>query len=666
MLDTLHDWIVFRQDGIVRLAGLVSLALVGYMALVFGRFLVYWAGSRHAFRSNRPAEPGDPAAFEWHLAVPCRDEEAAVVQTLDGLRHSAPGAHLWVIDDDSEDATRALVLTAADRDDRLHLVQRRRPHARIGKGAALNAAYREISARLPEGTDRSRVVIGVVDADGRLDPGTLAQVCNGKAPGRPDTGAVQIGVRMRNADDERPLPGRGRFANARARALVRMQDVEFQANNAGMQLLRRGTGSVGLGGNGQFLRLSALDSLTAEEGRAGRPWPERALLEDYESGLELRLAGWRLTHITEAGVPGGAGLAPALPHPAHPVGPGRHAVPALHRAGAALAALPPGRQGPPRPELLTGVGGRPRAGQIAQSLGQLDAAFAEDRPAAVVVQGDTNATLAGALAAGARGIPLVHVEAGLRSFDRAVPEEHNRVMVDHVADLLCAATTGNAANLRAESLDEERIALTGNTVVEVVRRRLPDGDARAALLAAHGVAPDGYVLATVHRPENTNTAGALRAVLTELDRIARARTPVLFPMHPHTRAAVERFALDGLLARIAATGPVGYAEFLGLARHAALLVSDSGGVQEECTVLGRPLLVVRRSTERPEAVDAGFAALVPPGPGLGDLAADWLADSPERLARLAATPSPYGDGLASARIAALTARLSEQPVPAAA
>ncbi|MFJ1701862.1 UDP-N-acetylglucosamine 2-epimerase [Kitasatospora sp. NPDC088346] len=103
-----------------------------------------------------------------------------------------------------------------------------------------------------------------------------------------------------------------------------------------------------------------------------------------------------------------------------------------------------------------------------------------------------------------------------------------------------------------------------------------------------------------------------------------------------------------------------YAEFLGLARHAALLVSDSGGVQEECTVLGRPLLVVRRSTERPEAVDAGFAALVAPGPELGRLAGEWLADTPERLARLAATPSPYGDGLASQRIARLTARLAEQ------
>ena len=313
--------------------------------------------------------------------------------------------------------------------------------------------------------------------------------------------------------------------------------------------------------------------------------------------------------------------------------------------------------GLPEPELLTGVGGRPRAGQIAQSLGQLDTAFAGDRPVAVVVQGDTNATLAGALAANARDIPLVHVEAGLRSFDRAMPEEHNRVMVDHVADLLCAATDANVANLRAEALDEERIAVTGNTVVEVVRRQLPDAAARAGLLAGYGLDADSYVLATVHRPENTDTAEALGAVLGELDRIARTGTPVLFPMHPRTRAAVERHGLRPLLARLTVTEPVGYAEFLGLARHAALLISDSGGVQEECTVLGRPLLVVRRSTERPEAVDAGFAALVRPGPELGELADVWLSDTPDRLARLAATPSPYGDGLASERIARLITEL---------
>ncbi|GAA1179446.1 UDP-N-acetylglucosamine 2-epimerase (non-hydrolyzing) [Kitasatospora gansuensis] len=313
----------------------------------------------------------------------------------------------------------------------------------------------------------------------------------------------------------------------------------------------------------------------------------------------------------------------------------------------------------PEPELLSGVGGRPRAGQIAASLEQLDAAFTAERPGAVVVQGDTNATLAGALAANAHGIPLVHVEAGLRSHDRAMPEEHNRVMVDHIADLLCAATEENAANLRTEALDERAIAVTGNTVVEVVLRQLPDAAARAALLARYGLRADGYVLATVHRPENTDTAEALGAVLGELDALAAAGTAVLFPIHPRTRAAVERRGLQRLLERLTVTEPVGYGDFLGLARHAALLVSDSGGVQEECTVLGRPLLVVRRSTERPESVAAGFAALVRPGPELGALAAEWLSDTPERLARLAATPSPYGDGLASERIARLTLALAK-------
>ncbi|MFJ5923677.1 non-hydrolyzing UDP-N-acetylglucosamine 2-epimerase [Kitasatospora sp. NPDC092948] len=319
----------------------------------------------------------------------------------------------------------------------------------------------------------------------------------------------------------------------------------------------------------------------------------------------------------------------------------------------------------PEPQVLTGVGGRPRAGQIAASLDQLDTAFTADRPAAVVVQGDTNATLAGALAANARGIPLVHVEAGLRSHDRAMPEEHNRVMVDHIADLLCAATPENAANLRAEGVDGRRIATTGNTVVEVVRAQLPGPAEQAALLDRHGLRADRYLLATVHRPENTDTAEALGAVLGALDELATTGLPVLLPLHPRTVAAAERFGLTRLLARLRVVEPLGYAEFLGLAGQAALLVSDSGGVQEECTVLGRPLLVVRRSTERPEAVDTGFAALVSPGADLAAAARARLAEGPTLLARLAAVPSPYGDGHAAERIARLTAELAAPSAAAA-
>ncbi|MEV7542530.1 UDP-N-acetylglucosamine 2-epimerase (non-hydrolyzing) [Streptomyces sp. NPDC089915] len=310
--------------------------------------------------------------------------------------------------------------------------------------------------------------------------------------------------------------------------------------------------------------------------------------------------------------------------------------------------------GLPEPTYLTGIGGRPRAVQISAALAQLDDLFTRDRPRAVVVQGDTNAALAGALAANARDLPLLHVEAGLRSHDRAMPEEHNRVLIDRLADVLCAATPANRENLLAEGVPADRIELTGNTVVEAVRAHLPGAREREALLAPLAVAPDGYVLATVHRPENTDDPAALRAVLGELAALART-LPVVLPLHPRTRARIEAAGLTQALDALVVTSPLGYAEFLGLARHAALLVSDSGGVQEETTVLGRPLVVVRNSTERPEAM-ADFAVLVRPGAELGAAARELLGRGAALRERLAALPSPFGDGHASRRIAALLAR----------
>ncbi|ARX83483.1 UDP-N-acetylglucosamine 2-epimerase [Streptomyces alboflavus] len=308
--------------------------------------------------------------------------------------------------------------------------------------------------------------------------------------------------------------------------------------------------------------------------------------------------------------------------------------------------------GLPEPTLLEGVGGQPRAVQISAALTQLDALFAAEPPLAVVVQGDTNASLAGALAANSRGIPLVHVEAGLRSHDRAMPEEHNRVVIDQLADVLCAATEDNRDLLRAEGVPAGRVAVTGNTVVEAVREHLPAEDERAALLAAHGVTADRYLLATVHRPENTDDPAALRAILGELAALA-ADLPVLFAVHPRTKARLEAAGLGHLLAELTVLPPLGYGEFLALARHAAVLVSDSGGVQEETTVLGRPLVVVRRSTERPEAMDSGFAELVAPGRAIGRAVRRRLAEGEVGLRRLTDAPSPFGDGLASQRIVAL-------------
>lgn len=266
--------------------------------VLLGGFLLYWAGSRHAYARRRPTVPGDPSGHDWHFFVPCRDEEAVIAATVTCLRADFPDSHVWVIDDASDDRTGLITAAIADQDSYVQLVSRRRPHARIGKGAALNAAYEAMNTHLGE-VDRSRVVVCVVDADGRLSADATARVSGPDGFGDPDTGGVQIGVRMRNVDDERPVPHRGRLANAYARLLVRMQDAEFAVSNTGMQLLRRRTGSVGLGGNGQFTRLSALDRIAAAE---RRPWKQDALLEDYELGMHMRLAGYRVTHVADTWV----------------------------------------------------------------------------------------------------------------------------------------------------------------------------------------------------------------------------------------------------------------------------------------------------------------------------------------------------------------------------
>ncbi|WP_211244560.1 non-hydrolyzing UDP-N-acetylglucosamine 2-epimerase [Actinospica robiniae] len=302
-----------------------------------------------------------------------------------------------------------------------------------------------------------------------------------------------------------------------------------------------------------------------------------------------------------------------------------------------------------RPDVTLGVGGMSRAGQVAAAVANLDTLFAAARPAAVVVQGDTNSALAGALAANAYGIPLVHVEAGLRSHDRRMPEENNRTLIDHVSDLLCAPTRGNVENLVAERLDPQLVELTGNTVVEALRQSLPGPEARAKVLAEVGVQAGRYVLATIHRPENTDDPRVLGAIVAELEAIGAAGRPVLFPVHPRTRAALTRVTGGRLAEGLSACDPLGYREFLALVAECALVVSDSGGIQEETTVLGRPLVLVRRSTERPEAL-ADFACLAEPGPAISLAAFTLLADVESVHARLSVLPSPFGDGRASFRI----------------
>jgi UDP-N-acetylglucosamine 2-epimerase (non-hydrolysing) len=298
------------------------------------------------------------------------------------------------------------------------------------------------------------------------------------------------------------------------------------------------------------------------------------------------------------------------------------------------------------PYAYLGVGGETRGQQIGMAVGALDDQLSELRPAAVVVQGDTNTALAGGLAANAAEAILVHVEAGLRSYDRRMPEEHNRVLVDHVGDLLCAPTDVSRKNLLEEGIPESRIRVTGNTIVEAVQELMPDPSERAGLLDEHDLTSGGFVLSTFHRPENVDDPERFRTVLGEL---ASLHLPVLLPLHPRSMARAEEHGLGDLLRAIRVIEPIGYREFLGLGAESAFLVSDSGGVQEEVSIYKRCVIVVRRSTERPEVLGT-FAELVEPGPGISDIAGQWTADIPGLHQRLASIPSPYGDGTASARI----------------
>lgn len=256
-------------------------------------FLTYVVFILVPFVRNKPEVAGDPDRFQWHILVPCRDEEAVIATTIRRQRERFPRAHLWVVDDDSDDATATIVLEHAESDDHVHLVRRFRPEARTGKGDALNSAYAALNDWLGPDADRENVIVCVVDADGEMASTALAAVASYSCFGDPRVGAAQITVWMKNRDDRVPYPHRGPFANALARYLIRMQDIEFRTIIPAMQSLRSRTGTVGLGGNGQFTRLSVLDAIAEQ---FGRPW-HGALLEDYELGLHVLFAGYENRHV---------------------------------------------------------------------------------------------------------------------------------------------------------------------------------------------------------------------------------------------------------------------------------------------------------------------------------------------------------------------------------
>lgn len=260
----------------------------------------------------------------------------------------------------------------------------------------------------------------------------------------------------------------------------------------------------------------------------------------------------------------------------------------------------------PEPRWFLGVGSGTHAVQTGTAMMRLEELFAAEQPDAVVVVGDVNSTLAGALAAAKIGLPVVHLEAGLRSGDMSMPEEVNRLVTDQLSSMLLAPTRDALGFLAAEGVDSDRVHFVGNIMAESVVRNVDRARERGAC-ARYGLTPGGYVLATTHRPENVDAPGHLAAIVGALDA---SPLPVLFPVHPRTlpKLAAAGLAPGGSLRPV---DPVGYLDMLSLQCDAAAIITDSGGVQEESCMVGTPCVTVRRNTERQVTLEAGSNRLVP-------------------------------------------------------
>ena len=271
----------------------------------------------------------------------------------------------------------------------------------------------------------------------------------------------------------------------------------------------------------------------------------------------------------------------------------------------------------PRPDLNLEVGSGSHAVQTAEVMKRFEPALDAHKPSCVLVAGDVNSTLACALVAVKKGVPVVHVEAGLRSWDRRMPEEINRVLTDQIVGRLYTTERSAADNLVREGIAAERICFAGNVMIDSLLSHRASARPPADTLKAQGLDaallghPRGYGVVTLHRPSNVDDAGTLRALLGVLHEVAQ-KLPLVFALHPRTRNNIQAFGLDGLIdpVHMALLPPQGYLEMVGLMAGATLVLTDSGGLQEETTALGVPCLTLRENTERPITVEQGTNTLV--------------------------------------------------------
>lgn len=260
----------------------------------------------------------------------------------------------------------------------------------------------------------------------------------------------------------------------------------------------------------------------------------------------------------------------------------------------------------PQPDVNLGVGSGTATRQIAEIMQRFEEVLLWKKPDRVVVVGDVNSTLAAALAAEKMGIPVAHVEAGLRSFDRAMPEETNRVLTDRLSDLLFATEESAVQNLLNEGIEKDRIFWVGNLMIDALISHAQEAE-RSTILNQMNVAPRQYALVTLHRPSNVDTPEGMGRILTILSGVEK-QIRILFPIHPRTRGRMEEFGLASAiraLQNVTLCEPVGYLDFIRLMRDAKMVLTDSGGIQEETTALGIPCLTLRENTERPVTITEG-------------------------------------------------------------
>ena len=287
--------------------------------------------------------------------------------------------------------------------------------------------------------------------------------------------------------------------------------------------------------------------------------------------------------------------------------------------------------GLPRPDVHLEVGSGSQGAQTARILERYEARLLEQRPAATLVFGDVNSTIACALAAAKLGVPVAHVEAGLRSFDRGMPEEINRVLTDALAGLLLASEESGLLNLRREGIPESRLRLVGNVMIDTLLGELPRARERRAAEAL-GLGPRGYGLVTLHRPSNVDSADTLARLVALLQELAE-RIPLVFPVHPRTREAARAAGVEDLLRagqrRLICLDPLPYLDNLSLLEGASVVLTDSGGLQEESSALRIPCLTLRDGTERPVTLSHGTNRIVGNDPArvrqafASALAGDW-------------------------------------------